>query len=231
MGARTPARRRPATAARTGAVLSVTVAIAATAAGCGAPAYEYVKNSEHKVYFRVPASWQEIDPAMLDKVFFTNPADSARGRLERAATWLKAYDADKNPDIRHLYGAEATHEPVVLAKVVEVPEQARGTLSLDGLRDAFLPVTPAARANQPSTTNFELLRDEVLTPGDGLRGVREVYNYRPPSWPATQTFDQTAFLNDDASKLYLFVVSCSATCYAERRGEIQDVVSSMTVRG
>ena len=45
-----------------------------------------------------------------------------------------------------------------------------------------------------------------------------------------QMIDQTAYLNDDASKLYMFFVRCSTECYEQRKGEIDRAVSSFTVR-
>jgi hypothetical protein len=45
-----------------------------------------------------------------------------------------------------------------------------------------------------------------------------------------QMIDQTAYLNDDASKLYMFFVRCSTECYEQRQKEIGNVVSSFTVR-
>lgn len=73
------------------------------------------------------------------------------------------------------------------------------------------------------------MSDEVLTPGDGLRGVHIVYRYRIGGGPV-QVFNQIAFLNDDASKVYIFVTRCSAECYEQRQEEIENVVSSFTVR-
>ena len=45
-----------------------------------------------------------------------------------------------------------------------------------------------------------------------------------------QVIDQTNYLNDDASKLYMFFVRCSSECYDQRKGEIDRAVSSFTVR-
>ena len=70
-------------------------------------------------------------------------------------------------------------------------------------------------------TGFPLVSDEVLTPGDGLRGVHSVYRYRIRGGPP-QVFDQIAYTNDDASKLYMFYVRCSAECYEQRKQEIDD---------
>ena len=74
-----------------------------------------------------------------------------------------------------------------------------------------------------------MLSDTVLTPGDGVRGVHTVFNYRTGTNPL-QVMDQTVYINDDASKLYLFFVTCSTECYQQRQKEITSVVSSFTVR-
>jgi hypothetical protein len=73
------------------------------------------------------------------------------------------------------------------------------------------------------------MQDEVLTPGHGLRGVHSVFRYRMGDG-SLQMIDQTAYLNDDASKLYMFFVRCSTECYEQRKQEIGNVVSSFTVR-
>jgi hypothetical protein len=118
--------------------------------------------------------------------------------------------------------------------VQQIPESARGQFSLDKLRDLFYPVSPTARqmAEADPTTglsDFALLKDEVLTPGNGLHGVHTVFRYRMGDGPL-QMIDQTAYLNDDASKLYMFFVRCSTECYEKRQQEIGAVVSSFTVR-
>jgi hypothetical protein len=61
-----------------------------------------------------------------------------------------------------------------------------------------------------------------------VRGVHTVFRYRVANGPL-QVMDQTLYLNDDASKLYLFFVRCSTECYQQRQKEITNVVSSFTV--
>ena len=78
-------------------------------------------------------------------------------------------------------------------------------------------------------TDFALISDEVLTPGDGAARGAPVFRYRVGDGPP-QMIDQTAYLNDDASKLYMFFVRCSTECYQQRQKEIANVVSSFTVR-
>ncbi len=124
--------------------------------------------------------------------------------------------------------------PAVFIGVRDVPSSARGQVSLDLLRDLFRPVSPSAReeaeANPASPFSaFALVNDEILTPGDGLRGVHVIYRYRIAGGPV-QVFDQIAYVNDDSSKLYMFYLRCSTDCYEQRSREIQNVVSSFTVR-
>ncbi len=208
------------------AVAGLVLLAAALLAGCGAPRYTYVKNSADHMYVKIPASWHSIDQKDLDNAIGLDPAEDASSR----GLWLQGYDAADTPSALHLFGSSAP-EPAVLVSVQQVPRASRGGLSLDGLRDFFFPVSPTARQNNqnPQLTGFGLLADDVLTPGDGVRGVHTVFRYRLGGGPP-QMMDQTGYLNDDASKVYLLLVRCSTTCYKDRHGEIENVVSSFTIR-
>jgi len=208
------------------AVAGLVLLAAALLAGCGAPRYTYVKNSADHMYVKIPASWHSIDQKDLDNAIGLDPAEDASSR----GLWLQGYDAADTPSALHLFGSSAP-EPAVLVSVQQVPQASRGGLSLDGLRDFFFPVSPTARQNDqnPQLTGFGLLADDVLTPGDGVRGVHTVFRYRLGGGPP-QMMDQTGYLNDDASKVYLLLVRCSTTCYKDRHGEIENVVSSFTIR-
>lgn len=206
----------------------------AVLAGCGSPEYHYVSNSTDRTYVKIPSSWRPIDEKQLNAAFELDPA------LEAAdlGIWHEGYDADPaphGPAVEHLTGWQAT-APAAFIGVRNVPPSSRGQYSLDGLRDLFFPVSPTARRQLAAGaipaagfTDFALITDEVLTPGSGLRGVHDVYRYRRGDGPL-QIIDQTVYLNDDASKLYMFFVRCSTECYLERQQEIESVVSSFTVR-
>lgn len=212
----------------TGPLLSVAAVLVVLLAGCGASEYTYVTNSADRTYLKIPASWRPIDQQALDEAVGLDPAITG----ERGV-WLVGYDADDAPSTAHLFGQNAA-SPVVLVVVQDIPASARGQFSFDRLRDLFYPVSPTARQKaeaDPASplTDFALLTDTILTPGDGLRGVHAVFRYRMGDGPL-QIFDQTAYLNDDASKLYLALVRCSTQCYQDRQREIDSVVSSFTVR-
>src|SRR4051794_1381705 len=174
---------------------------AALVAGCGAPAYTYVKNSAEHTYVKIPASWHSIDQRDLNDAIGLDPAESSKAR----GLWLQGYDAASVPSPTHLFGS-SSDQPAALVSVQQVPETSRGGLSLDALRDLFFPVSPSARENAAASglTGFGLVTDDVLTPGDGLRGVHSVYRYRLGGG-APQMIDQTAYLNDDASKIYVLL--------------------------
>src|SRR5919107_1991709 len=203
--------------------------VVALVTGCGAPEYTYVTNSADRTYVKLPTTWRPIDKRALDDAIGLDPSLSD----EERGLWLEGYDADAAPSPLHLFRPSST-APAAFVSVQQIPETARGSFSLDKLRDLFYPVSDEARQNaemDPTTglTDFMLVRDEVLTPGDGLRGVHSVFRYRMGEGSA-QMIDQTANLNDDASKLYMFFVRCSTECYEQRQQEIGNVVSSFTVR-
>lgn len=209
-------------------LLSV-AALVALLAGCGAPEYTYVTNSTDRTYVKVPASWRPIDEKAMNEAIGFDPTLSE----EERGLWFEAYDADTQPSPTHLFGPSAA-APAAFVGVQQIPEAARGQFSLDRLRDLFYPVSPSARQAaelDPTSgvTDLSLVTDEVLTPGEGLRGVHSVFRYRVGDGPM-QMMDQTAYLNDDASKLYMFFVRCSTECYEQRQREIGTVVSSFTVR-
>jgi len=210
-------------------LLAAAAALVWLVSGCGAPEYTYVTNSAEKTYVKLPTTWRQIDKKALDDAIGLDPAlsDTDRG------LWLEGYDASAEPSPSHLFGPSAP-DPAAFVSVQQIPQSARGQFSLDKLRDLFYPVSPTARQMaevDPTTglSDFALLADEVLTPGAGLHGVHTVFRYRMADGPL-QIIDQTAYLNDDASKLYMFFVRCSTECYEKRQQEIGNVVSSFTVR-
>ena len=57
-----------------------------------------------------------------------------------------------------------------------------------------------------------------------------IFNYRVGGQGELSTFDQTAYTNDDASRMYLLLIRCSARYYRDRGSEVRDVATSFTVR-
>jgi len=217
--------------------LSVLLVLGLTAAltACGTK-YTYVKNSGERTYFKVPSSWHRLDSKDLGDLMFGDP-DSATAQKAKQTTWYVAYDADPHPSVIHLMGGSTNQSPVVLAVVEPLTPSQQGELSLDELRNLGAPVTADARKQVQDQggqldQNFEWLGDQVLLPGRGLRGVREIYNQSaddPTDPTALTTIDRIALASDDGY-LFRLILQCSAHCYNQRKGELDTIMSSFTVR-
>jgi hypothetical protein len=203
---------------------------------CGSPSYTYVKSSKNRTYFKVPGQWHRIEDTTLRR-FLDGDPDSATAQLYKQAVWTVAYDSAPTPSIMHLTGSAPT-DPVVLAMVRPLTKAEQGQISLDVLRNLGDLVTAQARqdAAQLGTTEhgtaddgFEWLDDQVLRPGSGLRGVREIYNTSPSPISDLQTTDRTA-LASDSGQLYVLVIRCSVHCYRTRANELDAIARSFTVR-
>jgi hypothetical protein len=206
--------------------LGLTV-IGVMVAACGAPQFTYVANSASQTYFKVPNGWHKISDAALARALGGGGSAQVPNGV-----WSVGYDGSAAPSATHILGASAS-QPFVLALVEPLSAAASNAMSYNSLRDVLLPVTPADRQSAARSgfqlTGFRLLQDSVLTPGLGVHGVRDIFDYTFPDGN-TDTFDQIAFTNADATKLYLLVLHCTASCYARHMSEIDTVMSSFTVR-
>lgn len=190
--------------------------------GCAAPQYTYVANSGENTYFKVPSGWRQISAVALKTA-----GSSAEGG------WAVAYEAGDKPTASDFLSFEAT-QPFVFAEVATLNSTTSSEMSYDMLRDSVLPVTSTARQSTAAQTGYPLtgftqLRDQVLTPGQGVHGVRETYDYTY-SGGITDTFDEIALTNADQTVVYLLVLHCTTSCYSHDQTEINDVMSSFTVR-
>ena len=188
--------------------------------GCGAPQYTYVANSGADAYFKVPHGWHQISAASLKKV-----TGSSSG------VWTVAYQAGSRPSAGDFLAFD-TSQPFVFAEVGTLSSTGMNELSYDSLRDFFLPVTSTARSTASSEgfpyTGFSQIRDQVLTPGQGVHGVRETFDYTDNG--VTDTFDEIALTNPDQTEVYFLVLHCTSSCYSSDQTEINDVMSSFTIR-
>ena len=194
-----------------------------TVTGCGAPQYTYVANSSQSTYFKVPYGWHKIDPGALQKAMQAVLGSAGSG-------WQVAYQAGKAPTANDFlsFGAD---QPFVFAEIGTLTSTTSQELSYDALRDFFLPVSSTARGDEPAgfpLTDFKQIRDQVLTPGLGVHGVRETFDY--PYEGSTDTFEEIALTTAEDTNVYFMVLHCMTTCYSTDQTEINDVMSSFTIR-
>jgi hypothetical protein len=197
--------------------------VAVMVAGCGAPQFTYVANSSANTYFKVPYGWHKIDNASLAKTLNSGGGSGA---------WSVAYDAGTAPSAAHVFSSQIS-QPFAFAIVGQLTSTESNEISYNGLRDFLLPVTSAARTNASKSgfplTGFQLLRDAVLAPGQGVHGVRVTFDYTYPDG-SIDTFDQIAYLNAESTKVYVLMVHCQYSCYSRDLNEINTVMTSFTVR-
>ncbi|WP_285781250.1 hypothetical protein [Microbispora sp. NBRC 16548] len=218
-----------------GTVVGAAVA-ASVLSGCAGAEYTYVRDDSGGTYFKVPASWRQIDQKTLDKEVFGDDTESASAQLAKQALWTAAFDAYDEPSLMHLVqgSAGAEDKPFVFAKVQKLSEDDQNAVSLDALRLSQPIPVPVTKEQQQAIeasgfSGFELLADEVLPVTDGVRGVHSVYNYRVGNGPV-QTFDKTAYLSADGTTVSTLLIRCSPACYRKRATEIAAVVKSFKVK-
>lgn len=190
--------------------------------GCAAPQYTYVANSGASTYFKVPGSWHQIGQSALNK--------AVQQDLGSSAGWSVAYEAGNDPTANDLLSFGNSH-PFVFAEIGTLSSTASQSLSYDSLKDFLLPVTSTARQSVPTgypLTGFSQLRDQILTPGDGVHGVRETFDYTLSG--TADTFDEVALTNANQTTIYFLLVHCTTSCYSSDQAQINQVMSSFTVR-
>jgi hypothetical protein len=199
------------------------ILLALLVTGCAAPRFTYVTNSGQHTYFKVPDSWRQITSSALNAAVKSTPQNGV---------WSVGYDADIRPAANHVLGATDA-APFAYSVVAPVNQATTNSLSYNLLRDFFLPVTAADRANAAKSgfplTGFHLLRDSTLTLSQGVHGVRVTFEYTYPG-VGSNTFDQVALTNADDTEVYLLLVHCLASCYSKHQSQIDTVMNSFTVR-
>lgn len=209
----------------------------AVVTACGSSDYRYVTNEGERTYFRVPASWTELDSRVLRQVWADETPDSYTQTRLDGNRWIVAYDADPAPDLLHVF-APAT-SPVVLAIIEELSPERGASLSLDDMRNSFSMVSSQELrdqatqywANRGIEYKTELLDDVMLsTTSDAVQGIRVIYTVKEGNKPL-EAHDLTVFVSDDRTKLYTFLLRCAWECYASRFGELSEIAESFTVLG
>jgi hypothetical protein len=210
---------------RLSAIAGLSAALIAVAVtGCGAPPYTFVANTSEHAYFKVPSGWTRISSSAL------SAAVDAEG--SQSGAWTVGFDASQDPSAEHVLG-QVPAQPFAYATVGRVSPTVTSELSYNTLRDFFLPVTAAARQTAARAgfplTSFRLLSSSMVTPGQGIHGVRETYDYTYPGGLVV-TFDQVALTNADDTEVYLLLVHCLSACYSQNQRQINTVMTSFTVR-
>ncbi|WP_344892270.1 hypothetical protein [Nonomuraea antimicrobica] len=216
---------------RTARVLTALIVAALALSACGQPEFTYVRDRGGTTYFKVPATFTQLDAYPIELYLSGDHPNSQAALLRAQRVWSTAFDRSADPSVEHLLGSA---EPFVYATVHQLTAEQRDTVSLNGLRDFVLPVTEQVRlryvrqaleANQlPLFNRFEPLSDEVLTLDGGARGVHVRFNYQIGA--EVQTFDHTAILDERGATVSVMLIGCRSACFRARAAEFDQIASS-----
>jgi hypothetical protein len=188
-----------------------------------APSFTYSADYNDHAYFKVPYAWHQLKQ--------TDVSAALKAVGWSSAGWTSAFDAGASPTADNFLSF-ATQSPFVFSEVGTLTSSASSGLSYNTLIDAFLPVSSTMRGQLPSSyplTNFQLLGQSKLTPGLGVHGIKETYNWTYGGL-ISDTFEQVALTNSTDTQFYLLVLHCSDSCFAKNQKAIDTVISSFTVR-
>lgn len=211
--------------------LLVTLLTLVMVSACGRPEFTYVRDRDGTTYFKVPASFAQIDASSLDLALSGNQPDTQAALQRERRVWATAFDQAPEPGIGHLFDSRS---PFVYATVHKLTEEQRATVSLDRLRDFILPVTEEMRTayvtnalstgRMPLFTGFEPISDRLVLLDNGARGVRVRFNYQIGA--TIQTFDHTAILDEQGSTVSVMLITCRSSCFAARGAEFEEIAAS-----
>lgn len=213
---------------RTGLALGGTLLVSVMLTSCVSPSFTYVADSGNNTYFKVPYGWQQVAPTDL-----CTELKAISGATSCPTSWTIAYEAGQGKPIARDFLSAKVSRPFVFAEVTPYNSQTGTPLTDETLRDFFLPVTAAARAQFAAAgtplTGFRQIRDSTIKSRGGVHGVRETFNYSFPGQGA-DTFDEVAMTNSAGTIVYFIVVHCTQSCYSQEKIAFDDVVSSFIVR-
>ena len=194
---------------------------------CAQPTHKYAASKSEGVYFTVPNSWHEITMKSLNA---QEAKSTAIGAAEKLALvkWQEAYSPDKKIGPKETFSLTPTESPVAFVRVRDLFPEEVNAVSYNSLRDIVQPVTDWVNNPKATTPIYNIINDhEVIQKGG--RGVRTIYNFIESG--VSQTVDQTALMAPDHTKIYVFVLRCTTTCYNKNIKEISRIADSFTVRG
>lgn len=189
-------------------------------AACSTSSVSYVSNKEVGAYFTVPKEWFSVSQKALDKSEFEAIASVTAQQRYDLVRWQTAW-APSRIKASDVLATQPQSFPVAYVRVRDLSNQERNTVSLNSLRDLVFPVTSA-------TAPVTIESDREISQGK-FTGVDLTYDITIDG--IAQSLRQVALLAPDRSRVYLFVLRCSRTCFQSKSDQINTIADTFTVRG
>lgn len=200
------------------------VAACLLAAGCAMPEHTYVADAPDGVYLRYPAEWTSFSAAQISKAEENWQQDRTLAALASATSWQAAIDASGSPSLEHVFANDPASQPTVYAYVRTLFDEEKAGASVSALRDMYLPLS-----DLKDDKNLKILTEDRVAQG-AYDGLRLRYTYKARGDSPEQTVAQMSYLAKDSSKVYMLTVRCTTTCFNTHAEDIDDVLSSFTIK-
>jgi hypothetical protein len=207
--------------------LGVVLGAAVLFSSCGGSGFVFVGSSADRAYFKVPNNWTAYNKQQLLVATGLDQSPDS----QNAFHMLLGYDSDPAPSVDHILKPVADMRyPAVLAWVRKLGAQDRDVASLAGIRNAVYPIDQLAQNHQA-----EVLSGKDLALTGGIHGSELVFNisggnYTISAGNAVFRVVQIGLLDPGTNLFYLFLLRCSADCYSQNQGLIDQIVNSFTVK-
>jgi hypothetical protein len=205
--------------------LMMVIACAITISACASPAVFHAGDVKTGFFFDVPRHWSSIDSALLVKAQTGWKNDEAGDAITQSLTWQSAFVGDGSQSVETLFSNEAPKFPVVYASARTLFTEEKSAITSDvlaALQDVVLPVSSATGED-----GLFVDKNESIV-FDGHRAVRQ--NLRWTFRDVEQQVRTIILLSEDNSVVYTFIARCSTTCFNTYGREIDQVLSTVTLK-
>jgi hypothetical protein len=203
--------------------LAVAVALTSALAACGGSGFTYHSNQDEKLYFKLPDDWTVFD------------TDDFGEDGVPEGMWVRGFVAGPSPTIENVF-TWVSDEPRGYVVVEELSVMERDATSLASLRQTHFGTDEAGAPLDPLEYSIEhpdelqvLGYDDNVVLDNGPHGVHIRVAVTPPGGDDTAIIDQTALVDAATSRRYVLSIGCTAECFEEHKGDIEEVIESWTL--
>ena len=188
----------------------------------------YAMDKVSGTYLAIPKGWNKIVKSDLDKAESKSTAPNAAEKLA-SVIWQEAYATSPKVAAPQVLNLQAPEGAVVYVRVRNLNFEESNSISNNTLRNLIAPVTTWLEDPDNANPKFVLI-DDYERIEKAARGIRTIYTLADDSG-VSETVDQTVFLSEDRTRVYILLVRAKTKYYDKHVDELLAIGDSFTVRG
>lgn len=197
------------------------VLLTMTLVGCSAPTQQYVNADSYGMYLSLPKAWVQVPDAQLDTAV-SGWNDDPGQVYTQTVLWQKIWGPN-GVTPKMVFDAKPTTQPTAYAFVRDLlnveQQQVTGDVATS-LQDVIIPASSlAAMGIDVSTEQWNK---------NGFVGIHQVASY--PMAGGRSTVEAVSMLAPNRKRLYVLVLRCSDSCYANNQQDFKSVMDSLTFK-